>query len=232
MNCENQSWHYDYIERPGNLPPDDFWGQVRRTLNGEPLPKEQLDMIINSIRKGLCLKQDDVLLDLCCGNGRLGFEYFDEVKSYTGVDISSILIEIAKKNFERSLTHIFLLKDVIEYCADEICPEKYTKLLCYGSVQFLSETQLRRIFTLLSERFGNLQKLFIGAVPDKDKADVFFKDREYLPVNNHLSHLGQWYTKHGFDEIARACGWKMEILEMPSTFYQSGFRFNAVLRKE
>lgn len=229
MNNENKSWHYDYLERPKTCASDDFWGQVRRTVNGEAVSQEQIDMILSMVRHGLCLQPDDVLLDICCGNGRLGFEFFDEVSAYHGIDISPVLIEIAKENFERPLTHTFLLKSVEDFCKEEKNPERFTKLLCYGSIHLFSETQVREVLTSFRMRFTNLKYLFIGAIPDKEKEILFFNGKEALPTNDHLSSLGKWYTQDEFKKIVESCGCQIKISEMPVDFYQSGYRFNAIL---
>ena len=60
-----------YKEHPKTCEPDDFWGQVMRTVNGKPVGEEQIQMIIDSVISTLEITESDVLLDLCCGNGAL-----------------------------------------------------------------------------------------------------------------------------------------------------------------
>jgi cyclopropane fatty-acyl-phospholipid synthase-like methyltransferase len=62
---------YDYIEYPKSLPEDDYWGQVRRTVNGKPVAETQIAMIVNAIQLGLELESSDKILDIACGNGAL-----------------------------------------------------------------------------------------------------------------------------------------------------------------
>jgi len=228
MAAINQA-HYDRIEHPQKCAPGDFWGQVRRTVNGKPIPQEQIDLIFFMIRQALCFQPDDVLLDLCCGNGRLGSEFFDEIRTYLGVDMSPVLIEIARKNFERFSTHKFLLQNAQEYCQRESHPELFTKLLCFGSFAYFSETQAFEVLSLLHRRFTSLKRLFISSIPDKDNADAFFNGREALPTDDHTSAIGRWYTRDDFAKLAGSCGWKVTLSEMPSVFYQAHYRFNAIL---
>ena len=221
--------HYDRIEHPATCAPDDFWGQVRRTVNGKPVPQDQIDLIFSMIRQALCFQPQDVLLDLCCGNGRLGFEFFDEVREYVGVDISPTLIEIARKNFERPPTHKFLLQNAQEYCETELYPEQFTKLLCFGSFAYFSEQEAYEVLSMLRRRFTSLKRVFISPIPDKDKAPAFYNGRETLPTDNHTSAIGRWYTRGDFIKLAEACGWNIAIVEIPSTFYQAHYRFSAIL---
>ena len=37
-----------YKEHPKTCDPEDFWGQVKRTVNGKPIPQAQIDMIVES----------------------------------------------------------------------------------------------------------------------------------------------------------------------------------------
>ena len=62
---------YDYTERPKLFDKNDFWRQVRRTINGKPVDETQINLIINQVCTILSLNKNDDLLDLGCGNGAL-----------------------------------------------------------------------------------------------------------------------------------------------------------------
>ena len=55
---------YDYDERPKRFDENDFWRQVRRTINGEPVEEYQINLITNQVVKLLNFKESDKLLDL------------------------------------------------------------------------------------------------------------------------------------------------------------------------
>ena len=89
MQNENQSYKkFDYNEHAKSRAPDDFWGQIRRTVNGEPVSEEQINMITAAIRSTLQLNPEDKMLDLACGNGILSHLLFDSIAAYLGVDLS------------------------------------------------------------------------------------------------------------------------------------------------
>ena len=92
---------FNYDTHARTCAPDDFLGQTRRTVQGVPLPAEQINMIVEAVNFGLGLKSDDVLLELACGNGALSQFLFNSCKEYIGIDVSEYLISIAKKNFEK-----------------------------------------------------------------------------------------------------------------------------------
>ena len=54
----------DFKEYPKKLSPTDFWVQVKRTVNGQPVPESQIALIIDAIRQALHLQPHDRLLDL------------------------------------------------------------------------------------------------------------------------------------------------------------------------
>ncbi len=49
---------WDYKEYPKTLPPDDLWGQVRRTVYGKPVSEDQIQMMVDAIVAGLELRPD------------------------------------------------------------------------------------------------------------------------------------------------------------------------------
>src|SRR5687768_4849570 len=116
---------YYHKEYPKSVAPDDFWGQVRRTVNGKPVSQEHIDMIVAGIRAGLQLQPKDCLLDLACGNGALSRYFFSECAGFLGVDFSEYLISVAQKNFARP-DYEFTVADVAAYTRSEPHPERFT----------------------------------------------------------------------------------------------------------
>src|ERR1700750_1427456 len=70
-NHEKSYPKLDYDQYARTLPTDDLWGQVKRTVAGNPVDGSQIEMIVEAIRAGLQLTPDDNLLDIGCGNGVL-----------------------------------------------------------------------------------------------------------------------------------------------------------------
>ena len=103
-----------YKEHPKTCDADDFWGQVKRTVNGEPVSQEQIDMIIDAVVLGLELSEKDTLLDLCCGNGALSTLFFDRCQGGIGIDFSEYLVGIANDNFAKNGSREFFLGDVVD----------------------------------------------------------------------------------------------------------------------
>lgn len=228
--------HYkklDYNEYAKTQDPTDFWRQVRRTVKGEPVSDDQINMIVRAIKTGAKLAPDDILLDLACGNGALSRLLFDSCKEFLGVDCSEYLITIAKDNFEVSPNYSFLIKYAAEYVRQEQKPERFSKVICYGSFSYFSESDAAEILKVLFEKFINVQTIFIGNVPDRERASEFYQDR--LPEAGELSdcssQIGIWWLRSKFELLASNAGWNARFLSMPGEFFAASYRYDVVLTR-
>lgn len=212
---------------------DDFWGQVRRTVQGVPVADDQIQMIVAAIRSALAISADDTLLDLACGNGALAHLLFDSCAAYLGVDLSEHLIAVAKAHFEALPRRRFLHCGADEYVRTESRPERFTKVLCYGSFQYFPATGAAEVLRTLFDKFAHVESVFIGNLPDKTKAAEFYK----APPNNEEladchSQIGIWRTRDEFAQLAHDAGWHVQFSNMPDNFYASYYRYDALLRRQ
>lgn len=222
-----------YKEHPKTCNPDDFWGQVKRTVNGTPVSQDQIDLIVNVVVKELGLNQQDTLLDLCCGNGALTTLLFSHCKGGLGVDFSEFLIGVANKNFSKPPNQTFLLQDVVEYCEKPIAPSSFTKMVCYGSFPFIEYARAELLLRSLNNNFPNLTKLFIGNCPDKELLSDFYRERDFVAgvEKDPSSAIGIWRTESEFLALASRCGWQAQIHKMPNEYYAAHYRYDVVLSK-
>jgi SAM-dependent methyltransferase len=221
-----------YKEHPKTCDPEDFWGQVKRTVNGKPMPQEQINMIVARACKRLDLRKDDVLLDLCCGNGALTTYLFECCVGGLGVDFSEYLINIAHKHFIKKPEEQFVLQDVVDFVRTYENPGRFSKAICYGSFMFLPHNAAYDLLRWLRLRFPGINRLFIGNLPDKSKMACFFSDREYTPgiENDPGSPIGIWRTEQELVQLAETTGWHASISRMPTAFYAAHYRFDAILK--
>jgi SAM-dependent methyltransferase len=229
---DNEKFSF-YKKHPKTCQPDDFWGQVKRTVNGKPVSQDQIDMIVTAVLEQLELKEDDFLLDLCCGNGALTSLLLEHSNGGLGVDFSEYLIKVANEHFSDPPNHSYILSDVIEFCENPLIPEKFTKMVCYGSFSYLETHRAERLLSLLADKFPNVKKAFIGNCPDKVKMPEFFGDRVIKPgiEDEADSPIGIWRTEAEFIKLANRCGWNAKSHQMPQAYYASHYRYDIVLSR-
>lgn len=227
---------YLFKDHPETCDPEDFWGQVKKTVNGKPVTQDQIDMIVSAVKAGLDLKADDVLLDLCCGNGALTTYFFQSCRGGLGVDFSTFLVEVANKHFVRRPEESYILGDIVDYVRTETDPARFTKALCYGGFQYLTKEAARQLLTELRERFTGIEHFFLGNMPDKALiADFYrtYKNGSYVPGEEDEpgSLMGVWRSEAEFHELAASSGWDAQCRKMPENFFAAYYRYDVILSR-
>ena len=222
-----------YKEHPKTCRPDDFWGQVKRTVNGKPVSQDQIDMIVDAVVSGLDLNRNDILLDLCCGNGALSTLLFKHCKGGLGVDFSEYLISIANRHFAAPPDQTYILQDVVDFCKNPITPHRFSKMVCYGSFSFIETDRAEAMLSLLASNFPNLERAFIGNYPDRQFMTEFYGDRQIDAGTDSDpdSPIGIWRTREEFISMANRCGWQATIHKMPQQYYAAHYRYDVILTK-
>lgn len=211
--------------------PDDLWGQVKRTVNGKPLPDSQIDLILKHVMELLELSADDLLLDICCGNGALSHYWFARCANGVGVDASPYLIEIAQQQFSANTPGRFVLAEALDYLTTAKHLHKFTKAVCYGSLQYFSPARASAVLMALRQRCPALRRVVIGNIPDRDRTAAFFTQKmpKTTELDSSLAPIGVWHTQSGFSDLARHSGWHCCSHVMPENFYAAHYRFDAIL---
>lgn len=231
---KEQKKDYIHKEYPKTKDPKDFWGQIKRTINGQPVGEEQIMMIVDSVSNALKFDKNDVLLDLGCGNGALTRYFYDKVARSVGVDFSEYLIQVAKDNFENIPNNVYFEGDALNFVVNYSKKEEVTKALCYGVFSYFDKLSAEKLLAELSQNYSNLQSIYIGNVPDRDKADKFYyKDIDYANMlDDNQSSIGIWRSRIEFEKLGNATGWKCVFIEMPEKFYGAHYRFDVILVKK
>ena len=139
----------------------DFLKHVWRTVDGEDIPAEQLNFIVDSICGNLKLTKDDIVLDLFCGNGHLSSLFLDRIKGLHGVDGSDYLIQVANDNFRIENKSSYACSDLSLLDLNSIMQHSgfsqkdFTKILIFGSIQFIRKSLLGDFRAFLYKNFTN-----------------------------------------------------------------------------
>jgi SAM-dependent methyltransferase len=222
--------YYAYNEQSKGFSSNDFWRQVKHTINGQAISQQQIDMIADSIVRGLQPGPRDVVLDLCCGNGALSDMIFGRCAGGVGVDFAEYLIAIARENFQRP-NCTYLVDDIADYVAKETDTARFTRVLCYSGFQYFALETATAMLRSIRQRFPNVTRLFLGSLPDRSRLHKFYSEDTYLPgiEDDHEAPLGTWRTESQLAELAAAYGWDSCFENMPSEFHAAHYRYDAIL---
>jgi tRNA/tmRNA/rRNA uracil-C5-methylase (TrmA/RlmC/RlmD family) len=66
---ENEHWSRFWFEYETDVANKDEQSQVLRTRNKQPIDQKKWGITLTTVGQQLELCADDILLDLCCGNG-------------------------------------------------------------------------------------------------------------------------------------------------------------------
>jgi len=227
---DNDFMHKEF---PKQFSKDDFWSQIKRTVNGKPVSENDIDMIISQITSNLELKPNSHLLDIGCGNGALASRLFPFLNKYTGVDFSAYLLEVANEYFKPNSNIKYIEDDAVHFVSTYLDTKGIDQLLIYGCVSYLSRLELETFLQHVAARFMDIRTVFIGNIPDKNKAAEFFKKRnvEDYKTDDENSPIGLWWHADELVLIANRSGFSANILKMPDTFYGHRYRFDLILKR-
>ena len=225
--------NFDFDNYSRTFKDDDFLRQTMRTINGKPVPDEQLNLVRERIDSSLSLEKRDHVLDLCCGNGHLAKPFLTKVESYTGVDSSENLIRVAKIYLANPPKVNFICQDANLFIKSIGNENNFTKMLWYGSCQYFRDEEVLHILKILNKKSIRLSHIFIGNLPDRDHYNLVLKDEQKTDdyLNNHLTVFGKWRSKDYLSSLAINAGWKTEILENDNSYHGKHYRYDLRLSR-
>lgn len=219
---------YDYEERAAKQDPNDYWGQVRRTINGKPVGEDQIRLIYDAIKQGLDLEHRDKFIDVGCGNGALTYRFSDNVSKILGIDRSEYLISVARESFQASNIE-FKTGDALSALKSVKCIDEYTKVLLYGVFSFFDDELALSFFKYITNK-TNIKKIFIGNVRDRSLAEKFYKRAvSTSELDNNKSSMGIWRSRDYFIEICDQLNWNVEFSKMPKEFYANEYYYDVCM---
>jgi SAM-dependent methyltransferase len=219
---------YDYTERPKQFERNDFWRQVRRTINGKPVDESQIQLIVVQIVSLLRLAPVDKLLDIGCGNGALSARLEAHIGELLGVDLSEYLVKVAIEHFSKPQMRFEQrrLEDIIGH------PDfrKFNKGLLYGVSSFLDDVTITNLVEwFFSQESGSLM---FGNVRDRNLAEKFYGSTPNMSeLDNIGSSMGKWRTREWYAKLAAIKDLKVQFFKMPDEFYASKYYFDVLLTK-
>lgn len=126
----------------------------------------------------LRLSKTDDVMDVGCGIGRWAEGLYDQVRSYTGIDLDEGLISIAKSYFQQYPACHFYCLSADQVNAPPVCARgPFSLLIVSGVLLYLNDSAIVQFFSNCRQLLRSGANLYI---------------REPLAINNRLTLNGVW----------------------------------------
>jgi len=206
--------------------------QVLRTLNQQPIGQQLWEFTLNWIDEQITPRPQDVLLELCCGNGLLSRHFAPMVKSVVCVDVSEDLVK------QINLAHYPNIKplvdDIRELDFDELM---FDKVVIYAGIQYLTLAETTVLFERAYRWLKRGGVFFLGDVPDYRKRWVFFDSPErqatyFENLKSGKAIVGTWFDPEFFEKLSAFVGYSgTELIPQHPDLIYSKFRYDYRLVK-
>jgi cyclopropane fatty-acyl-phospholipid synthase-like methyltransferase len=228
-------WKNHYNQHATSLKETEFLKQVQKTVSGQPITPAQLEAQILSIRMALDINHDDLVLDLCCGNGIITSEISKFCSTVMGIDFSEPLINIAQK-YNKSKNVSYFCTYALDQNIKRLVSRPFTKIYMYEALQYFEETDLQRLLELILETSCSNPIIFIGGIPDKDKLwDFYDTDERREEYKRRKSQgreaIGTWWNRTYIEDVSLLNGFQCEFLSQNPILHSVRYRFDVRLTK-
>ena len=204
--------------------------QVLRTRNKIPIDDETWTVTVSAIEEKLNIRQDDIILELCSGNGLLSRKFAETAQHVTSVDVS--------ESFLKALENINNIMPITSDVRDlEFDANSFSKVIIYAGLQYFSDREVIELFesAFLWMKEGGL--FYIGDIPDIDKKWTFYdnKEREYdyfTALKNGQPIIGNWFDYEFIEKLAFYTGFSAaEKITQAEEMICSSYRYDFIIRK-
>ncbi len=229
-------WKSFWNEFPVKFGETDFLKQVEKTVGGKPISPVQFETIISDINKTLGTKKDDIVLDLCCGNGVITAIMSKACKSIVGVDYSEPLIKNARK-YNKPENASYFQMSVLDPNAKKLLNKPFTKIYMYEALQHFNEDDFSKILALINEISSPNSVILIGSIPNIDQLWDFYdtdeRRKDYLErKSKNQEAIGTWWKQKHIVDICLQNGFECKILSQSQVLHTAHYRFDIRLAKQ
>jgi len=228
-------WKKHYSQNAVLFKETEFLKQVQKTVSGQPITPAQLEAQILDIRKALDIRNDDFILDMCCGNGIITAEISKSCNAVIGIDFTEPLIKIAEKyNKPENVTYFCM--SVLDQNIKRLVNKPFTKIYMYDALQHFKEDDLQKILELVLEISGSKPVILMGGIPDIDKLWDFYdtdeRREEYRKrKSQNQEAIGTWWNRNYIKEVSSQNGFECEFLSQNPILHSAHYRFDIRLSK-
>ena len=206
LDIVDSYWKAFWIDHAKAAKTGNLQFQVLRTLNKKPIADVQFIKILQYVARKMNLSRNDVILDLCCGNGLFTTFFASKCRKIVGVDFAQELV--AQIDIEKYRNVSVYVEDMRTIDFEE---QSFDKVFMYAGLQYLSYKETIQLFETVKRWLKRKGVFFIGDIPDIKKIWKFFnsgeRERIYFDsIKNDKPIIGTWFDRNLVGKIGRVCG--------------------------
>jgi 2-polyprenyl-3-methyl-5-hydroxy-6-metoxy-1,4-benzoquinol methylase len=207
--------------------------QVGKTLHQKPIDDNQFKMVYEKIVTALSLEKNDVVLDLCCGNGVITEKIANYVDSIVGVDFSQPLIDVAN-TIKSNNTNYFCSSVLDNSLVKSLKNRKFKKIYMNSALQHFAENDFSNLLDNFLMLGGSESMFFITDIPEKKNLFAFYNTEErqkdyYKRLANGTEAIGTWWEREFLIEVATNKGLRIETLDQSVDLHTAHYRFDILI---
>jgi 2-polyprenyl-3-methyl-5-hydroxy-6-metoxy-1,4-benzoquinol methylase len=212
---------------------DDALREVGKTVLGNPISEEQVNLITETIRRQLKLCESDCIIDIGCGNGLLTSRLASYVGEICGFDVSEVLIQAAQRRY-RNHNCRFVVEDVLTSDFLNLTSQVPSKIVAYEVLQHLSSTETKALFAKIRDAIPDGIRFFVGSVPDFELIRQFYNTRERWQryeenMGQNTEQIGHWWNREEIALICAGLNLECQFLDQDPRLYTSHYRFDVLV---
>ncbi len=230
-------WKKHFAERPLLYEETDFFRQVEKTVS-RPTDIGR----VNSKHKSRTfatlwqITDQDLVLDMCCGNGIITAQIAQGCRHVTGVDYSEPLIRIAKR-YNNPGNISYYCMSVLDPEAQDFPEAPFTKIYMSESLQHFSEDDLPQMLQLIMKVSNASTVVFFSGIPDIERLWHFYdteeRREEYRRRKNESREaIGTWWNRKSISDACRENGFDCEIRSQNELIHTAHYRFDIRLVRQ
>lgn len=228
----NRDWEDHWSSVGQRVDRADLVRQVGRTIGGVPMPPDQIESTVKTVVAHLHAGPDDVLLDLCCGNGLVTVRLARSCRFVVGVDYSLELIQVAQERSALGNT-AYLHRAAEDLRAEDFPMGRPTKVSMIAGLQYFTETKLESLMQSLQTVSQDGLRLYFSDVPDVAKIGAFYNTPErWAEFEARLAAgteaIGTWWDRAHVISILEDAGYTAQIIELEPERCTGHYRFDVL----
>lgn len=213
---------------------DDARVQVGRTVGGKPIDAAQLDRLVAALEGALDLQPQDVLADLCCGNGLVTVRLAGACAAVVGIDYSRELIAVARRDYAAANVTYH------QRSAQEIGPGDFpapglNKVVMNQGLQYFDEAMLRGLLVNIEACARHGTRLVFTDVPDVALIRAFYDTPDRWAAFERARAAGQealgtWWSRDHLRGVLEDFGYAVAF-RVDAGRFTAHYRFDVLATK-